>query len=168
LKSVELLNERYTDQEIDDADNRSVANLLIDQIEFANVIIINKIDLVDEKQANQIRALVTKLNPEANILMSTRSKIDLKQILNTKSFSFDRAVLHPGWLKELRGEVRVSKTLKKIVSIQSLKPLFFSVSCSTLQRLSNMALHLSCTAETNLSIRSSFTGAVFIGVFSTS
>jgi G3E family GTPase len=166
-----LLNERYTDQEIDDADNRSVANLLIDQIEFANVIIINKIDLVDEKQANQIRALVTKLNPEANILMSTRSKIDLKQILNTKSFSFDRAVLHPGWLKELRGEVRVSKTLKKIVSIQSLKPLryvFFSVSCSTLQRLSNMALHLSCTAETNLSIRSSFTGAVFIGVFSTS
>jgi G3E family GTPase len=73
-------------------------------LEFANVVIINKLDLVSETDVNRIKGLVMKLNPNAKIITTTRSKIELKEILDTKSFSMGKAMLHPGWLKELRGE----------------------------------------------------------------
>jgi len=71
--------------------------------------VINKCDLVEESKVQQIKALTAKLNPAAKVLTSTRSKLDLKEILNTGSFDFGKAMLHPGWLKELRGEVRKYK-----------------------------------------------------------
>lgn len=105
INSVELLAERYKNEvDVAPEDNRSVANLLLDQLEFANVVIINKLDLVSEVDVGRIKGLVMKLNPDAKIVTTTRSKIDLKDILDTKSFSMGRAMLHPGWLKELRGE----------------------------------------------------------------
>lgn len=77
---------------------------MVVQLEFANVVLINKIDLVSEKDINRIKGLVMRLNPNAKILCTERSKIDLKEILETNSFSMGKATLHPGWLKELRGE----------------------------------------------------------------
>eukprot|EP01027_Heterolobosea_sp_BB2_P006327 GEZU01009580.1.p1 GENE.GEZU01009580.1~~GEZU01009580.1.p1 ORF type:complete len:419 (+),score=182.80 GEZU01009580.1:418-1674(+) len=104
LNSIELLHERYGKEEVTEEDNRSVVNLLIDQVEFANVILINKIDLVSEEEVAQIEKLVHKLNPNAIIKRTKHSKVDLKDILNTGLFDFSKAASQTGWLKEMRGE----------------------------------------------------------------
>ncbi|MCX7667018.1 MAG: GTP-binding protein, partial [Gemmataceae bacterium] len=85
-------------------DDRSIAQLLVDQVEFANVIIINKIDQVTPEQLNQVKGIIRSLNGEAKILTATRSQIPLKEILNTGLFNFEKASQAPSWLKELRGE----------------------------------------------------------------
>mmetsp|Transcript_37382 Transcript_37382/g.60849 ORF Transcript_37382/g.60849 Transcript_37382/m.60849 type:complete len:633 (+) Transcript_37382:44-1942(+) len=85
-------------------DERTISNLLIDQIEFANVIILNKIDLVPEDVGNKVEAIVGSLNPSAKVLKSTYSKVDLSCVLNTHLFDIKAASKAPGWLKELRGE----------------------------------------------------------------
>lgn len=89
-------------------DQRSVANLLIDQIEFADVILLNKVDLMNKKTQGKDEKLLTEiiqsLNPRAKVLQTTKGNVELKEILNTNLFSFEQAQLSPGWLKELRGE----------------------------------------------------------------
>lgn len=85
-------------------DDRSIANLLLDQIEFANVIVINKMDLITKKEAEKIEAFMKKLNPNAEVLFSENGKVEMNAILNTGKFNFDEAANNPGWLKELRGE----------------------------------------------------------------
>lgn len=85
-------------------DDRSIAQLLVDQVEFANVIIINKIDQVTPEQLNRLKGIIRSLNGEAKILTATRSQIPLKEILNTGLFNFEKASQAAGWLKELRGE----------------------------------------------------------------
>lgn len=88
---------------VSEQDGRTVTDLLVDQVEFANVIIINKTDLVDKKEVTKLHKLIKKLNPEAKILRSEYGQIDLKQILHTELFQFNRAADAPGWMKELRG-----------------------------------------------------------------
>ncbi|RRR70760.1 MAG: GTP-binding protein [Candidatus Viridilinea halotolerans] len=85
-------------------DERSVVDLLIDQVEFADVIILNKTDLVAAEELERLEALLHQLNPEAQILHSAFGKVPLQRILNTGRFDFERAAQAPGWLKELRGE----------------------------------------------------------------
>ncbi len=87
-----------------DGDNRTIVNLLTDQIEFANVIIINKIDLVTENQIKELSAIINKLNPEARIITTTASKVAPNQVLNTGLFDYEKAEASAGWLKELEGE----------------------------------------------------------------
>lgn len=90
---------------VDDADDqRSIVNLLTDQIEFANVIILNKTDLIRENDLNLLTALINKLNPDAKILNSSFGKIDIKEILDTGLFDFDKASQSAGWIKELENE----------------------------------------------------------------
>lgn len=84
-------------------DERTITDLLISQIEFANVLIINKLDLVTDKNKNLLKGILTKLNPTAKIIEATQSRIDLKEILNTKLFNFEEAMSNPGWMMELRG-----------------------------------------------------------------
>lgn len=79
-------------------------NLLTEQIEFANVIIINKIDLVAPEDALELEAIINKLNPEAKILKSSWGEIPLKEILNTGMFDFEEASQSAGWIKELNDE----------------------------------------------------------------
>ncbi len=85
-------------------DDRTVVDLLIEQIEFANVILINKADLASKSQLGELERILKTLNPEANIIFSEFGKIDLDLVLNTKMFDFEKASQSPGWLKELRGE----------------------------------------------------------------
>jgi G3E family GTPase len=102
-----LVDRKLTDMEGDD---RTIVNLLTDQIEFANVIILNKTDLVDEKTVGLLKASIQKLNPGAKIISSHFSKVALKEILNTKLFDFEEAQSSAGWQKELEGGTHTPET----------------------------------------------------------
>ena len=85
-------------------DERSITDLLIEQVEFANVILISKIDLISRAEREELKAILQRLNAEAEILPVVMGEIALKKILDTRRFDFDRAAQAPGWLKEMRGE----------------------------------------------------------------
>ncbi len=89
---------------VDENDDRTLANLFIDQIEFANVIIINKCDLVTEEGLNLLESILRSFNPEAKILRSEFGKIPLEEIIGAHLFDFEKAAQAPGWLKVMRGE----------------------------------------------------------------
>lgn len=105
-------NELLTDRSLTnlEGDNRTIVNLLTDQIEFANVIILNKTDLVNEQTATVLTAAIKKLNPAAKIIRSNFSKIDPKEILNTGLFNFEEAQNSAGWLKELEADGHTPET----------------------------------------------------------
>ncbi|RNL54626.1 GTP-binding protein [Pedobacter jejuensis] len=86
---------------VDDDDNRTIVNLLTDQIEFANVIILNKTDLVSSNDVGLLSALISKLNPEAKLIQSVFGIVPPVEILNTGLFDFDKASQAAGWIKEL-------------------------------------------------------------------
>lgn len=85
-------------------DERTVVDLLIDQIEFCDVIVLNKIDLISTDEQQQLFAILSTLNPRAKIEVSEFGKVQLNRILNTGLFDFNEAAQAAGWLKELRGE----------------------------------------------------------------
>ncbi len=85
-------------------DNRPVVNLLTDQVEFANVIILNKTDLVSPEELKLLEGLIFKLNPEAKLIRSSFGQIHPREILNTKMFSYEKAQQSAGWIKELNSE----------------------------------------------------------------
>jgi G3E family GTPase len=102
FSSLETLQQRkVSDME---NDNRTIVNLLTDQIEFANVIILNKTDLVTTEEVGMIRGLIKKLNSEAKIITSKNSQVDLNNILNTGLFDFDKTSQSAGWIEELTKE----------------------------------------------------------------
>lgn len=86
-------------------DRRNIVDLLIDQVEFANIILINKADLVSKQELEQLYAVIQHLNPKAQILESSFGKVDLKQVLGTGLFDMDSASAHTGWLETPRGEI---------------------------------------------------------------
>lgn len=85
-------------------DERTVADLLVEQVEFANVIVVNKIDLVSGDDVARLEAMLHHLNPGATILLSERGRISPKAIVDTKLFDFEKAAQAPGWMKEMRGQ----------------------------------------------------------------
>lgn len=87
-----------------DDDDRSITDLLIEQIEFADVIVLSKIDLISSSEREELIAILQRLNAHAEILPMVMGEVPLAKILNTGRFDFERASLAPGWLKELRGE----------------------------------------------------------------
>ena len=89
---------------MDEEDERTIVDLLIDQAEFANVIVINKCDLVSEEDIAQLEKIIHKLNPDARMIKTSRGQIDLDQVLNTGLYDEDTAAQMPGWYKELMGE----------------------------------------------------------------
>ncbi|ERM82136.1 4-hydroxytetrahydrobiopterin dehydratase [Rhodonellum psychrophilum GCM71 = DSM 17998] len=93
----QLLNE-------DPEDQRSIVNLLTDQIEFANVILLNKTDLITADQREELKAILKKLNPSARIIATDHGVVPLKEILNTGLFDFDTASNSAGWQEELEKE----------------------------------------------------------------
>ncbi|KAK9234749.1 CobW/HypB/UreG, nucleotide-binding domain-containing protein [Lipomyces kononenkoae] len=82
-------------------DERTIADLMIDQLEFADVIIVNKISSVDNNTVARIRNVISSLNPRAKVLTTNYSKIDVREIINTNKFDFEQAATNAGWLRSL-------------------------------------------------------------------
>jgi G3E family GTPase len=93
-----------------EGDYRTIVNLLTDQIEFANVIILNKTDLVDTKTTELLKAAIHKLNPGAKIISSSFGKVAPREILHTGLFDFEEAQNSAGWQKELEAESHTPET----------------------------------------------------------
>jgi G3E family GTPase len=87
-----------------DEDDRTIVDLLIDQVEFADVIILNKTDLLPTQKIHVVEELIRKLNPSAEIIHSQFGRVKPSKILNTKLFNFEKASQSAGWIKELQGE----------------------------------------------------------------
>jgi G3E family GTPase len=101
-QSMESLAERG--QSLGEDDQRDLVNLLVDQVEFADVIVINKADLVTAEHLAQLEAVLRSLNSEALLLKTSRGQVPLTEILDTQRFDFDRASAAPGWMAVLRGD----------------------------------------------------------------
>ncbi len=91
-------------ESLGEEDEHSIADLLIEQVEFCDVLVISKTDLVDSTQLAQLQAILKSLNPRAKQLLAVQGKVALAQIINTGLFDFEQAAQAPGWLQELRGE----------------------------------------------------------------
>lgn len=88
---------------LDDEDDRSIADLLVDQVELANVLILNKTDLMATEDLARTAALLRKLNPTAVLVESTHSRIPLDLVFDTGLFDVEQAEAAPGWIQELQG-----------------------------------------------------------------
>ncbi len=89
---------------VDDTDDRTIVDLLIDQVEFANVIVLNKTDLLSPAQLAVVKVMIRKLNRDARLIHSQFATVPPHQVLNTKLFDYEKAAQSPGWIKELSGE----------------------------------------------------------------
>ncbi|KAI1637135.1 putative cobalamin synthesis protein [Biscogniauxia mediterranea] len=101
--TADFLVDRQAD--VPEEDDRNISGLQVDQVEFADVVIVNKCDLVSKEEANRVRGVVKKLNPDARILTTVHSRLDLDSILDTRLFSYEKATLSAGWLKSMQEEI---------------------------------------------------------------
>ena len=85
-------------------DERTITDLLCDQVEFANVLILNKTDLVSEDELIEVERVLRGLNPVAKLIRSQHSQVPLTEVLNTQMFDYEAAMSSAGWIKELEGE----------------------------------------------------------------
>ncbi|WP_257288221.1 zinc metallochaperone GTPase ZigA [Endozoicomonas sp. SESOKO2] len=93
-----------TGESLGKEDERSVADLLVDQVEFADILLISKTDLIEQREQERLTAILKTLNTNARIIPITHGQVNVDDVLNTGLFDFERAQLAPGWLKEMRGE----------------------------------------------------------------
>ncbi|HSX97962.1 MAG TPA: GTP-binding protein [Streptomyces sp.] len=85
-------------------DERTVSDLLMDQVEFADVIVLNKLDLVDAATAERLAATLARLNPAARIVPVSHGRVRVAEVLGTGVFDLERAQQAPGWVRELNGD----------------------------------------------------------------
>jgi len=85
-------------------DERTITDLLCDQVEFANVLVLNKTDLVSEDELLEVERVLRGLNPVAKLIRSQHSQVPLAEVLNTQMFDYESAMSSAGWIKELQGE----------------------------------------------------------------
>ncbi|QFY77685.1 GTP-binding protein [Alcaligenes faecalis] len=90
-------------ESLGEEDARTVVDLLIEQIEFCDVLVLNKIDLINEPERERLMAILNSLNPRARIETAEFGKVPLDRVLNTGLFDFEEASRASGWLQELRG-----------------------------------------------------------------
>eukprot|EP00762_Andalucia_godoyi_P000737 ANDGO_03806.mRNA.1 COBW domain-containing protein DDB_G0274527 len=108
--SGESLKDREMQAETSDA--RSIVELLVEQVEFANVIVLNKIDKVNESERQVLRELLSKLSPGAKIVETMHGKLDVSKILNTGLFSVQEASEFDGWMESVNSAPHVPETLE--------------------------------------------------------
>ena len=99
--STDFLKDRG--EALGDEDDRTLVNLLVEQIEFADVVILNKIDAARPEQLDAARKIIRSLNPDADLIETSMSRVPPERILNTGLFDHDKAQEHPLWFKELHG-----------------------------------------------------------------
>lgn len=92
------------DENLGEDDERTLSDLLVEQVEFADVILVSKIDLVSSQEVENLLAVLRTLNTQAKIYPIQQGQVDLEKIINTQLFSFEQAQQAAGWLKEMRGE----------------------------------------------------------------
>lgn len=88
----------------EDIDEEDIENLLIQQIEFCNVIVLNKVDEISEEELNEVKAVIKSLQPTAKIIETNYAKVDVKEIMDTNNFDFEKISSSAGWIKELEKE----------------------------------------------------------------
>lgn len=88
----------------DNIDEEDIENLLIEQIEFCNVIVLNKVDEVTKEELAEVKAVIKTLQPTAKIIETNYAKVDLKEMLSTNNFDFEKITGSAGWIKELEKE----------------------------------------------------------------
>ena len=93
-----------TGESLGEEDERSIADLLVDQVEFADVILISKTDLVNRVDIARLTAILKTLNTHAKIVRISQGQVNIDAVLSTGLFNFEHAQQAPGWLKEMRGE----------------------------------------------------------------
>lgn len=93
-----------TGESLGEDDTRNVADLLVDQVEFADVILVSKTDLVEPGDIERLTGILKTLNTQARIIPISKGEVDLEEVMGTGLFNFERAQQAPGWLKEMRGE----------------------------------------------------------------
>ena len=104
FNSRELASDEFTD--IEKEDTRSIFHLFTEQIEFADVILLNKCDLVTKADLKRIKGVIRQFNQRADVVETTKSKVDLREVLNTGKFDFDEAANHKQWLETDRYDVQ--------------------------------------------------------------
>ncbi|MCU0431046.1 MAG: GTP-binding protein [Cytophagaceae bacterium] len=107
--STDTVYSRQLNEE-DPQDQRTIVNLLTEQIEFADVIIVNKADLVPPTKLGELKAVLKKLNPGAHVIESSFGKVPLNEILNTRRFDFEKASSSAGWIQELNNPHHTPET----------------------------------------------------------
>lgn len=101
FSTTDFITNRWGEDGVAPEDERTVTDLLVDQIEFANVLIINKVDSVDEQIRQRIRNVVKQLNPDARVLEAKYAQVNIQEVLATSSFDFEKAATGMGWLRSL-------------------------------------------------------------------
>eukprot|EP00578_Thalassiosira_sp_NH16_P017239 CAMPEP_0181107682 /NCGR_PEP_ID=MMETSP1071-20121207/17216_1 /TAXON_ID=35127 /ORGANISM="Thalassiosira sp., Strain NH16" /LENGTH=1123 /DNA_ID=CAMNT_0023191213 /DNA_START=147 /DNA_END=3519 /DNA_ORIENTATION=- len=114
LDSIQSLRER--EWHADPEDRRTISHLLCDQVEFANVITLNKCDLMTVDEKNRVKRLIEHMNPTAVVVESTFGRVPLDTVLGTGLFSMTEARKHDGWLKEARIGEHTPETLEYGIS----------------------------------------------------
>lgn len=99
IYSEDLLKDR--DEGVSEDDERSISDLLIDQIEFCDVLILNKADLVADKDLEQLEIILRKLQPSAKFIKTSFADVSLTEVVNTGLFDYEKASQSAGWIKEL-------------------------------------------------------------------
>lgn len=89
------------DENLGEEDERTLVDLLVEQIEFANVILLNKIDLISKDELKTVKAIINGLNAKAKIIETTLSHVDMKEVMDTGLFNLEEAQQHPLWAQEL-------------------------------------------------------------------
>lgn len=102
FRAAEDLQDRG--ESLGEDDHRTVTDLLIDQIEFADVIVLSKIDLISEEKANEVEAIMKALNPGAKLIRGVKGQVPLDCVLDTGLFDYQKAETSAGWIRELAGE----------------------------------------------------------------
>ncbi len=100
--SIDTIVDRQLNDDM--TDRRTIVNLLTDQLEFANIILINKVDLVPPEQVEELEAIIRKFNNDAIIIHTNNSQVPLEEIMDTGLFDFDKTSQSAGWIKELNEE----------------------------------------------------------------
>lgn len=116
---------KYRSLELGEDDLRSIAHLLIEQVEFADVILLNKTDMVTEEQIKSLKGIISSLNQHAKIIETNRSNVALSEIINTNLFDFETASQASGWMKVMRGNEssEIDEYGVSSISFEARKPL---------------------------------------------
>lgn len=102
FETADFLVDRHGKEEVPEEDDRNISDLMVDQLEFADVVVLNKVDLVSPEDVPRILSLIKTLNPSAHVIQAKHAQIDPKEVLNTNRFSYARAAMAAGWLQSLQ------------------------------------------------------------------